>query len=326
MSEALPAELQARSHDLGPHLEPALIEACGGRLSEIHWFRTSWQRGGAATAYAKAEMGDDGAARDVVVKLPIGPREYLAATAMSEQGLPGPGLAFHGLELGGWDLAWLVMERVPGDPLAAELSKGVFQELADVGAAFYKRTGELWEVRAPRTEWDWEMLLTKARESAQMNPIPDGAKWANLVKETQRSLGRLLEAWHARPINSWCHGDLHPGNLMRRPEGSVWGPPGAILLDYAECHCGHWVEDAVYVERVYWGKPELLHGVKPVSLIARARRRVGLETSDDYALYANVRRVLMAAIAPAFLHREGHPKYLGAALEMLEKNLPIVAR
>lgn len=326
MSEALPAELQARSHDLGPHMEPALLEACDGRISDIHWFRTSWQRGGAATAYAKAIVHDGEPARDVVVKLPVGPREYLATTAMAPDDLPGPGIAFHGMELGGWDLAWLVMERLPGDPLAAHLSKDVFVDLADAAAAFYKRAGAIWEIRPPRTEWDWEGLLHEARESAQINPIPEAARWANLVKETQRALDRLLDTWHARPINSWCHGDLHPGNLMRRPDGSPWGAPGAILLDYAESHCGHWVEDAIYIERLFWGKPELLHGAKPVSLLAKARRKLELDTSDDYALYANVRRVLMAAVAPAFLHREGHPKYLHAALEMLEKNLPIVSK
>lgn len=326
MSEALPAELQARSHDLGPHMEPALIEACDGRLADIHWFRTSWQRGGAATAYAKATVRDGEAARDVVAKLPVGPREYLATTAMAEEDLPGPGVAFHGMELGGWDLAWLVMERLPGDPLAAHLSKGVFVELAEAAAAYYKRAGELWEIRPPRTEWDWEGLLGQARKSAHVNPFPDAPKWANLVKETQRALDRLLDVWHSRPINCWCHGDLHPGNLMRRAEGSAWGPSRAILLDYAESHCGHWVEDAVYVERLFWGKPELLHGAKPVSLLAKARKKLGLDTSDDYGLYANVRRVLMAAVAPAFVHREGHPKYMGAALEMLEKTLPVVGK
>lgn len=326
MSEALPAELQARSHDLGPHMEPALDKACDGRLSDVHWFRTSWQRGGAATAYAKVVVVDDEPARDVVIKLPVGPREYLAATAMAADGLPGPGIAFHGLELGGWDLAWLVMERLPGDPLAADLSKQVFVDLAETAAAYYKRAGELWEIRPPRTEWDWETLLHQARESAQINPIPDAPKWANLVKDTHRALDHLLDTWHSRPINSWCHGDLHPGNLMRRPEGSPWGTPCPVLLDYAESHCGHWVEDAVYIERLFWGKPELLHGAKPVSLLAKARRKLGLDTSDDYALYANVRRVLMAAVAPAFVHREGHPKYMHAALEMLEKNLPIVVK
>lgn len=326
MSEALPDELAASAHDLGPQLEPALIEACDGRLSDVHWFRTTWQRGGAATAYAKATLEGEATARDVVVKLPVGPREYLASTAMADSAYPAPGVAFHGMELGGWDLAWLVMERLDGDPLSAHLSKAAFAGLAEAAAAYYKRAEELWEVRPPKTEWDWPDMLAKARESVQINPIPDAARWGNMVKETQRSLDRLLDIWHSRPINTWCHGDLHPGNLMMRGEGSPWGAPGAVLLDYAESHCGHWVEDAVYIERLYWGKPEMLHGVKPVSLLARARRNAGLDTSDDYALYANARRVLMAGVAPVFLQHEGHPKYLSAALEVLEKLLPIIGR
>ncbi len=326
MGEALPAELQARAHDLGPQMEPALVDACEGRLTDIHWFQTSWQRGGAATAYAKARCADGEPARDVVVKLPVGPREYFAATAMGIADLPGPGIAFHGTELGGWDIAWLVMERIPGEPLAAHLDKRVFLDLAGAAAAYYKRAGDLWPVRPPRVEWDWSDLLHKARESAQINPIPDAAKWVARLRDTQRALDKLLDVWHSRPINTWCHGDLHPGNLMRRPDGTGWGPSCAILLDYAETHCGHWVEDAIYVERLYWGKPELLHGVKPVSVLAKARREIGLDTSDEYPLYANARRVLMAAVAPAFIHKEGHPKYLAAALEMLEKHLPIVVR
>ncbi len=68
MGEALPAELQARAHDLGPQMEPALVSACEGRLTDIHWFQTSWQRGGSATAYAKAAIDGEGEPRDVVVE------------------------------------------------------------------------------------------------------------------------------------------------------------------------------------------------------------------------------------------------------------------
>ncbi|HVZ93050.1 MAG TPA: phosphotransferase, partial [Phycisphaerales bacterium] len=124
----------------------------------------------------------------------------------------------------------------------------------------------------------------------------------------------------------WCHGDLHPGNLMRRDGASAWGPEGNVLLDFAETHPGHWVEDAVYLERIYWGRPQALNGVKPVQLIAKARRAIGLDANDDYATLANVRRVLMAATSPAFMHHEGRRPYLHAAIEVLEKTLPQVAK
>lgn len=326
MGEPLPQSIRAHAHDLGPQLEPALIDACGGRVSEIHWFRTDWQRGGAATAFAKVDLEDGGSLRDAVVKLPVGPAEYRALTDLNGKGAPSPGIAFHGTELGGWDLAWTVMERLPGNPLAAHLHKGVFEELAEAAAKFYKCAGEAWPSDEARSEWDWVDLLDRARESAKINPIPQGQSWANHIHAVQRVLPLLLEHWLRRDTSTWCHGDLHPGNLMHRPEGSSWGEPGAILLDFAEMHCGHWVEDAVYLERQYWAKPETLEKVKPVSLIARARRKHGLETDDDYAMLANIRRVLMAAVTPAFLERDGHPRYLSAALGILDRVFPPLAK
>jgi len=44
---------------LGEGLEPILVAACDQQLSDIHWFRTSWQRGGALTAYARLANGAD---------------------------------------------------------------------------------------------------------------------------------------------------------------------------------------------------------------------------------------------------------------------------
>ncbi|MEO1129990.1 MAG: phosphotransferase [Planctomycetota bacterium] len=325
MSEPLPARLAASAHDLGPQMEPALVDACEGRLKDVHWFRTDWQRGGAATGYATALM-DGGPERDVVVKLPVGPAEYRVATRFNKTGAPIPGLAFHGLELGGWDLAWLVMERLPGDPLAAHLHKSVFEELATAAAGFYAAGDRQEESRMSTQEWDWAELLEQARESARINPIPQAQSWANHVHDVQRCLDKLLLIWNGRDVTSWCHGDLHPGNLMRREEDSPWGDACCVLLDFGESHLGHWVEDAVYLERIYWAKPEALKGVKPVSLIAKARRKAGLSTEDNYAELANVRRVLMAAVAPAFLHREGHPKYLEAALGVLDRVLPTLTK
>ena len=41
-----PAQTDPRT--LAASLAPVLAEACDGRLSAITWFRTDWQRGGAA--------------------------------------------------------------------------------------------------------------------------------------------------------------------------------------------------------------------------------------------------------------------------------------
>ena len=37
---------------LASSLEPILRKQTNNRLDNIHWFRTDWQRGGAATAFA----------------------------------------------------------------------------------------------------------------------------------------------------------------------------------------------------------------------------------------------------------------------------------
>jgi len=323
MGGAEPLSGLMAGHDLGRQLEPALKEVCEGRLSDIRWFRTDWQRGGAATAYAK--FGENGATRDVVIKIPVGPMEHrVVSTLAGRDGSPTPRIALHGTEIGGWDLAWLIMERVPGNPLAAHLHKQVFEDLAHAAAGFYKATGEAWPDRPAPPEVNWEQQLERARESLRTNHPAAEQVWAQDIKLVMKKLPKLLAVWNTREINAWCHGDLHAGNLMRRPEGSAWGPPGEVLLDFAEVHPGHWIEDAVYLERIYWAKPEALDGAKPVSLIAKARRALGLDTSDDYQMLANVRRVLMAATIPAFLKQEGHPRYLQAALDVLNRTLPLV--
>lgn len=324
VAEAAERGATADAHDLGPALEPAILAACGSSLSDIRWFRTDWQLGGAATAYACAQPSDGEPPRDVVIKIPIGPREYRFLTALSViNESPTPRLAFHGSELGGYDLAWVVMERLDGDPLSAHLHKDIFRRVATVAASFHKCAREAMPIGAPPDPPAWGDLLERARQALRDNPqIPEAQRWANAVKGAQKHLPTLEQVWRTRAIDTWCHGDLHPGNCMARPEGSPWGEAGDILFDLAEVHAGHWVEDAIYLERVYWGTPDALKGVKPVSMLAKARRELGLDTEDDYALLANARRVLMAACVPAFLHREGHPAYMAQALKILERLLP----
>jgi len=326
MGEALAGglgNLGGDAHDLGPQLEPALLDAAGGRLSDIRWFRTAWQRGGAATAFARV-MVDGGPVRDVVVKVPMGPTEHRVCVAMGEGDGPGPRVVVHGTELGGWDLGWVVMERVEGEPASRSLCKESFEHLFRCAAHFAKRAAATIQMCPVRKEWDWESLLEKARQGARDNHLAHASDWVDRIKHLQRGLSRIVGVWTSRPMSGWCHGDLHPGNLMHRAPGSPWGEACALLLDYAECHLGHWVEDAVYVERQFWAKPELLFGVKPVSMLAKMRREAELETDGDYAELAAIRRVLMAAVAPAFLEREGHPAYLEAALGVLSKTLPTI--
>lgn len=313
-------------HALAQQLGPALCEACDARLGEIRWFQSDWQRGGAATGYAEywvdPQDGRPPELREVVVKLPVGPIEHRFTTALAATDAPTPRVVAHGSEVGGYDLAWLVMERLPGQPLSLDKGEGVFAELAEAAAAFHMHAPRVMPAGAPKNPPDWHALLGKSRESLRVNEVPDGQRWKEAVKHVQKALPRLVAKWESRPITGWCHGDLHPGNAMRRPEGSPWGPPRCVLLDLAEAHPGNWVEDAVYLERLYWGRPDALHGVKPLKLLAQARRALALDNGETYPDLANVRRVLMAACAPAFLHREGSPRYMAAALDVVERLLP----
>ncbi|HYE02124.1 MAG TPA: aminoglycoside phosphotransferase family protein [Phycisphaerales bacterium] len=331
---------QGGSSELAAALEPALLAGLGGTLSPVSWFVSSWQAGGAATGFATLKLPHLPPA-DVVVKLPVGPAEYRWTTELSpplcvpERDDDGPICTDHehdhpptlrvlasGTEVGGYDLAWLVVERLPGHTLQHDLTEQDVRDLLHAAARLYQHAGAIRPVDRPPAVRDWEVLLARAREACKTHQIAGAQHWNDAIKHVQKALPRLLARWESRAINTWCHGDLHPGNAMRRP-----GNPGScVLLDLALVHPGHWVEDAVYLERLYWGRPELLHGIKPVSHLAQLRREMGLEAGDDYATLANIRRVMMAATSPAFLEREGHPKYLKAALEVLEKLLPQVVK
>lgn len=345
---------EAGAESLAAALEPLLRSACEDRLSAVQWFRSSWQAGGAATGFATFRV-DDAEPVPVVVKLPVGPAEYRWTVALG--GLPhaaerlddgplddggacevSPGYACAmgptprvyaaGTAVGGYDLAWLVVERLDGTPVSGAMSRPSLESMLRAAADWYARAARLRVVdgaRGVKTE-NWESLLARAREAIKTHGIAEAQRWNHAVHRAQRALPTLAARWNARPINTWCHGDLHPGNAMLRRGFAGNGAGACVLIDLALVHPGHWVEDAVYLERLHWGRSELLDGVKPVNFLARACRDAGLATGEDYTLLANVRRVLMAATAPAFLAREGHPKYLHAALEMLERCLPLATR
>ena len=93
------------------------------------------------------------------------------------------------------------------------------------------------------------------------------------------------------------------------------------LIDLAEVHAGHWVEDAVYLERLLWARPERLKSHKPVKAIAKARKAHGLDVDKDYPRLAMIRRALLAATAPKFIKSEGSPAHLAACLNWLETSL-----
>jgi hypothetical protein len=317
------------SSSLGPTLEPVLRAECGGRLSSIQWFRSDWQRGGGSTGFATLEV-EPGRVAPVVVKLPVGPVEYRWATYLGRtpdgqpagHDAPSPRVFAAGVQLGGYDLGWLVMERLSGEPLGANFSAQVVHDCMRAAAQWQARAQSAGLPNSPPDRVDWARVIEKSRDVARRGSIPDAQHWNKVLKDVAHSLPTILARWGARPINSWCHGDLHPGNAMRRENARP--PCVAVLLDPALAHPGHWVEDALYFERVYWAHPDHLHGVNAVTALAACRRELGLEASDNYGLVASVRRVLTAAAAPAQLEREGNKRYLAYAMDVIHRLLPMV--
>lgn len=320
-----------QAHDLGPFFEPALRAACDDRLGEIRWFKTAWQRGGAATAYTTIDS--EHGSKQAVIKFPVGPREYKLLTGLAEDCTSTPNVQYHSTELGSADMAWVVMERLPGDPIKSTAGdaphKKVFAAIASAAADFYDSTLKRWPIEKPHKRWPWEELVAKSRQAAKDNPIQNQQQWNNVLKDVERNLSRLVGVWESREINTFCHGDLHLANIMTREPTSAWSEGASdrgeqlVLVDFGEVHEGHWVEDAVYLERIYWANPEVSKKVKFVPLFAKARKELGLSCDDDYAGLAQIRRVLMASCAPAWLQQEGHPQYLSAALSMIERTLPL---
>ncbi len=322
------------AESLGVALGPALRDACGDRLGEIEWFSSPWQRSGAATGRTWWRL-PDGAVIPAIVKVPVGGREYLWSTrlgatdpmrwgAAENADLPVPRLLASGDDLGGHDIAWLLVERVPGEALSQHLDAESLAALFRAAADFHALAGELRPVEraTPPAPEDWERQLRRAEAACRDNPIQRAAEWAEAVRATRAVLPRLLERWNARPIETWCHGDLHPGNAMIRPAASESRPSRAVLIDLALVHAGHWIEDALYIERLHWGREQRLCGVDPLAALVAARRARGLPADEHDAGLPDVRRVLMAATSPAYLAHEGDRVYLNAALDRLQALLP----
>ncbi len=332
---------------LGPGLEPLIRDACAGRLSPVRWFRSDWQRGGGSTGLAtyQSERGPV----EVVVKVPVGPSEHRWTTSLGREDdptAPTPRVLAAGETLGGHDLAWLVIEKLCGLPIGARLDAQGAEDMISALAEWHDRAAAVAPVTGAPAGPDWDGVLARSREVIKRSRLPNAQHWNHEVHQVQRALPTLLRRWNSRPICVWCHGDLHPGNAMRRAPavgGEVGGAEGSsnghaaragrsdsrhlgtcVLIDLALVHPGHWIEDALYFERVYWGRKDLLRGLNLVSTLARARRERGHHDGEDYGMLANVRRVLGAAAAPALLEREGDARYLDNALEVIHRLLPVV--
>ncbi len=301
---------------LGVTLEPVLQRACQGRLSPVTWFRTDWQRGGAVTGYA-TYRDEDETDQPVVVKLPVPPRERQWLLALQHAEDVVPRLYAHGEALNGYDLAWLVMERLPHGPLGSAWGPAGFDLLVEAAGRFYAASRHV-EPHGEPYQTDWPAVAERARKAVQAGSVPNQQRWNKALKKAQRKAKAWARTWHDRPCDDWCHGDLHLANAMTRqpaPEGP------AVLFDFAHTRVGHWLEDAIYLEHLFWGRADRLDGRRLARQIARERKSLGLPVDDNWADLAQIKRALLAMTAPARLAHDGDPVHLAAALAVLEASV-----
>ena len=297
----------------GASLEPVLRRACQDRLSSVNWFRTDWQRGGALTGYA-CFRDDEGIENAVVVKLPVSPVEQNWLGRLQPFGGLVPRVYAGGLVLEGYDMAWIVMERIPHGPLGPAWQGGQFDLLAEAAGRYYAAAGHFAVDRAP-PQRDWRAVLKRARDSVQDGRLVHKQRWKQTLKKANRRLTVWLEQWDQRATDQWCYGDLHLANALTRKPAPA-GP--AVLIDFAEVHAGHWVEDAVYFEHLFWQQPQTLKGLKLCNLVAKQRKAQGFLTDDDWPQLASIYRHFLAVGAPTLLRVHGDQQHLVSALEVLE--------
>ena len=315
-----PQTADSTTPDLGDHfgvgLEPALRNACPA-LADIRWFRTTWQRGGALTGYGQW-TDTNATAQPVVIKLPVPPQELRwlkrLQTDQHDAGDVVPQLLADGTSLGQYDLAWVVMEQLPHGPLDRQWAEEHLILLVAAAGRFYRATADLPVDLPPRDE-PWPDILKRGRDNLRQQAIANEQRWNAAIRQLQKKLTKALTVWNKRDTKQWCYGDLHPGNAMTRqvpPDGP------ALLFDLADVHAGNWIEDAVYLEHLFWGAPDRLFGHDPVKLIAQQRKAQSLSSESNWPQLANIRRALIAASAPAYPRTAAEPKHLDAALTLLE--------
>ncbi len=299
----------------GTMLEPVLRSVCDGRLSEVGWFRTDWQRGGAVTGYA-TYRDDEGVGRPVVVKMPVPPCELQWMLALQRFDDVVPKLFAGGEVLGGYDMAWVVMERLGFGPLGTAWGGKEFDLLIEALGRFYLAASEFPINKEHDDHRDWGAILNHARRSVRDHALPEPQRWSKAIKKAHRKYKDWVTIWNDRPMDHWCHGDLHLGNAMTRCE-----PPGgpAVLFDLAKVCVSHWVQDGVYLEHLYWGRPGDLDGHKLCKELAHHRKKIGLPVDSDWAELAQAKRALLAMSVPAKLDLDGNAHYVRGALEVLER-------
>ncbi len=310
-----------------------VIKECRGQLGEISWFKTTWQHSGAGTGFATWTT-KKGVEIECVVKLPVGYKEYHWTKRLGlvheddwersgSLSLPTPRVLAAGYELGGHDFAWLVMEKFKNPPLASSIDSTSMWEIFETAAEF-QAAAILEEIVDPKkcpNDPDWADQLGKSLKAVESHDMEHALRWNAAIERVLGDLGIFADRWINRSVDTWCHHDLHGRNAMRRISHNPEIHGRCALIDLAMVAPGHWVEDALYIERLHWGHEDLLYGIDPVETLGRCRQSLGLPVDDDFEELASIRRVLMSATCPNFLRTEGNQLYLNSALERLERLL-----
>ncbi|MEM0915228.1 MAG: phosphotransferase [Planctomycetota bacterium] len=290
------------------------------RLGTVRAFRTEWQRGGALTGYAKWSSDGGTTSVDVVVKVPVPPCELFWLTALQDAGVEGAGLVprvhASGEAVGGYDLAWVVMEKIEHGPMGEAWGGAGVDAMLEAMAGFHAAAAPTASMHGKPAQRDWSAMIERSRQAASNGGLPDGQRWKSALKKAKKRAAQWQAAWDARSVAGWCHGDFHGANVMSRSAA-----PGGrgVLIDFAQTRPGHWLEDAVYFEQQHWATPERLDGRQPCKRVAELRRAAGQEVDKQWVELAAALRAYFAIAAPQTLGRLHGEAHLAAALGVLER-------
>ena len=201
-------------YSLASSLEPALRKQTNNRLNDIYWFRTDWQRGGAATGFATWD--GDAEKTDVVIKLPVNQRELGWTRKMQSAGGVVPQLFDSGEQLNGYDLTWMIIERFPVGPLGKHWESNNIARIAEAAARFTNGASAFPVDQAGRRE-DWSVLLRTAKKSVRKNHIQNEKSWKkeNIYQKIQdynKELPKFI--FHDGP--PYANGNIHLGHLLNK--------------------------------------------------------------------------------------------------------------
>jgi len=322
--------LEHARQSLAAALEPELRDACAGHLGEVSWFTTPWAHSGAGTAFTTWIMPGREPI-ECVIKLPVGYSEYAWTKRLGlvraddwerteSHAIPTPRVLAGGYELGDYDFAWIVMEKFKNPPLAQGLDGQGLWEIFEAAAEFQERAvlEEIVDPTLTPAEPEWGAEVERAIGEVDAYNLPERGRWVRALERVRDHADTLAARWDARPIDTWCHRDLHANNAMRRVSHNPEIRGRCALIDLALVSPGCWIEDALLLERLHWGREERLFGLDPVETLARCRDALGLPSDPDTIALADVKRVLSASRCPNFMRTESDPAYLSAALERLE--------